>query len=260
MVAARRMQRAPAPPREATPSAGAFEPTSLTAEAPEPPPSEEPPHATEIEMPSLATEPAASAPEIASAVEAVPAPAPVEAAAAALAAEEPVTESPPEAPVASPTWTLLPVSMRAVDIDARGLRVQNRAGKTGHLTWPSVAGIAVARIGSPGATEPSGDELILDLLTAPKSNPEGEVVRCVRLTGTDLALPQLQAEPSPARKIQRLVATMLKATGATPYPSREDCLGLRGFPTFADLAQYETALVTCLRLTAPPPAGSGGER
>jgi hypothetical protein len=192
--------------------------------------------------------------------EAVPAPAPVEPAVAPLAVEEPATDLQPSAPVAPPTWTLLPVSMRAVDIDARGLRIQNRAGKTGHLAWPSVAGIAVARIGNPGATDPSGDELILDLLTAPKSNPEGEVVRCVRLTGSDLALPQLLSEPSPVRRIQRLVATMLKATGATPYPSREDCLGLRGFPTFADLEEYENALVTCLRLTAVSPAAErGGE-
>jgi hypothetical protein len=79
---------------------------------------------------------------------------------------------------------------------------------------------------------------------------DGNAVRCVRLSVADLALPQLQAEPSPVRGLQRLVATVLKAAGATAYPTRDDCLGARGFPAFPDLASYETALVACLRLTA----------
>jgi hypothetical protein len=138
--------------------------------------------------------------------------------------------------------------MRAVGIEARGLRLQNRAGKIGQLPWRSVVAVAVARIGGPAATEESVEGLILDLVMAPASTPGGEVVRCVRLGATDLAIPQLQAETSPVRGLKRLVATILKATGASPYPSREDCLGLRGFPVFADIAAYEAALLACLRL------------
>jgi hypothetical protein len=106
----------------------------------------------------------------------------------------------------------------------------------------------VARIDDPSRAEPRGDNLILDLLMAPKATPEGDVVRCVRLTDQDLAIPQLQGEPSAVRGFQRLVATVLKTTAATPYPSRDDCLGLRGFPTFPDVGAYEAALLACLRL------------
>mgnify|MGYP001576929660 CR=1 FL=1 len=140
--------------------------------------------------------------------------------------------------------------MRAVAIDARGLRLENRGGKVGQLPWQSIAGVSVARIGdSPGIDQPGG-QLVLDLLMAPTRMPEGNVVRCVRIAVADLAIPQLQAEPSPVRKLQRLVATILKATNATTYPSREDCLGLRGFPVFSDLGAYDTALLACLRLAA----------
>jgi hypothetical protein len=148
----------------------------------------------------------------------------------------------------APSWKLIPVAMRAVAIDARGLRLQNREGKTGHLPWQGITGVSVARIDDPSRAEPRGDNLILDLLMAPKATPEGDVVRCVRLTDQDLAIPQLQGEPSAVRGFQRLVATVLKTTGATPYPSRDDCLGLRGFPTFPDVGAYETALLACLRL------------
>jgi hypothetical protein len=85
---------------------------------------------------------------------------------------------------------------------------------------------------------------------APQSTAAGDVVRCVRLSATELAIPQLQAEASPVRGFQRLVATILKATSASPYPTREDCLGLRGFPMFPDREAYETALIACLRLAA----------
>jgi hypothetical protein len=139
--------------------------------------------------------------------------------------------------------------MRAVGIDARGLRLQSPDGKTGVLLWKTLAGVSMARIGDPGAGQP-GDGLLLDLLMATKATAAGDVVRCVRLSGGDLAIPQLQAESSPVRRFQRLVATILKTTGATAYPSREDCLGARGFPTFADLGAYETALVACLRRAA----------
>lgn len=154
------------------------------------------------------------------------------------------------APEPTPLWTLAPVSMRAVGIDTRGLRLQNRDGKTGLLSWGSLAGVSVVRIGDPGPPgQPDGD-VFLDLLMAPKATPDGAVVRCVRLTSTDLAIPQLDTEPSPVRRLQRVVATILKASHATPYPSREDCLGARGFPTFPDPGAYETALVACLRLAA----------
>jgi hypothetical protein len=128
--------------------------------------------------------------------------------------------------------------------------LQNRAGKSGQLPWQHIVGVSVARIADSMAAEQAGEQLILDLLMAPQSTPEGDVVRCVRLASEELALPQLQAEASPTRAFQRLVATILKATQATAYPSREDCLGARGFPTFSDLGAYETALLACLRLAA----------
>ena len=160
---------------------------------------------------------------------------------------EPAFDAQPEPP---PTLRLAPASMRAVGIETRGLRLQNRAGKIGQLPWQSVVAVAVARIGSPVPTEQSVEGLILDLVMAPASTPDGDVIRCVRLDATDLAIPQLQAEASPVRGFQRLVATILKASGASPYPTREDCLGLRGFPAFVDVGAYETALLACLRLAA----------
>jgi hypothetical protein len=165
--------------------------------------------------------------------------------------DTPAVEPPPDTlPEPAPTWQLIPVSMRAVGIDTRGLRLESRDGKAGLLLWETLAGISVARIGDPGTAGQPGDGVFLDLLMAPKATADGEVVRCVRLSVADLAIPQLQAEPSPVRRIQRLVATILKTTKATPYPSREDCLGARGFPTFSDLGAYETALLACLRLAA----------
>jgi membrane associated rhomboid family serine protease/tetratricopeptide (TPR) repeat protein len=148
----------------------------------------------------------------------------------------------------APTWRLSPVSLRAVGIDARGLRLENRDGKMGLLAWESVVGISVARIDDPGNPGQSGDGVFLDLLMAPKTTPDGKTVRCVRLTGAELSIPQLQTEPSSVRRFQRLVATVLKTSKATPYPSREDCLGARGFPTFSDLGAYENALLAYLRL------------
>jgi hypothetical protein len=65
---------------------------------------------------------------------------------------------------------------------------------------------------------------------------------------SDLAIPQLQSEPSPLRAFQRLVATILKATGATAHPSREACLGVQGFPAFPDLTAYEADLVPRLSI------------
>jgi hypothetical protein len=181
--------------------------------------------------------------------ESAPEPTPAEPAGGAQTFEAPTPEPAREEMVEpAPSWKLIPVAMRAVAIDARGLRLQNREGKTGHLPWQGITGVSVARIDDPSRAEALGENLILDLLMAPKATPEGDVVRCVRLTDQDLAIPQLQGEPSAVRGFQRLVATVLKTTGATPYPSRDDCLGLRGFPTFPDVGAYETALLACLRL------------
>ena len=58
-----------------------------------------------------------------------------------------------------------------------------------------------------------------------------------------MAIPQLQKEPSPLRAFQRLVATILKTTGATAHPSREACLGVPGFSAFPNLMAYEADLL-----------------
>jgi membrane associated rhomboid family serine protease len=233
-----------------SPATAEFEPTSLTVEPSEPSPPESfsppavptPSFEAESPVPALQEEPAPAAETASPAAE----PEPV-AAATEVLPSGPAADAIPAPP---PTWKLLPVSMRAVNIDARGLHLQNREGKAGHLPWQTIAGVSVARIGHPEANDQSADGLILDLLTSPRPMADGNAVRCVRLSVADLALPQLQAEPSPVRGLQRLVATVLKAAGATAYPTRDDCLGARGFPAFPDLASYETALVACLRLTA----------
>ena len=173
-----------------------------------------------------------------------------------MVAEEPSHSLPAEAPVpeaaaaevpAPPSHRpLLSVLMLAVGLDARGLQLQDRRGGTGLLPWTQVAGISVARIGNSDDTAQNADRLILDLLMAPKSTPAGPGVRCIRLSVKDLAIPQLQGEPSPLRAFQRFVATILKVTGAIPHPSREACLGLHGFPSFPDLVTYEADLVATL--------------
>ena len=246
LMAAARRDHPPAPPPAATPPASGFEPTSLTASVP--PVGEEPASSLDAETPVV---------EVASpgfivrhdfAPESAPDPTPAEPAGGAQTFEALTPELAREEMVEpAPSWRLTPVAMRAVAIDAHGLRLQNREGKTGHLPWQGITGVSVARIDDPSRAEPPGDTLILDLLMAPTATPEGDVVRCVRLTDQDLAIPQLQGEPSAVRGFQRLVATVLKTTGATPYPSRDDCLGLRGFPTFPDVGAYETALLACLR-------------
>ncbi|HSB70149.1 MAG TPA: rhomboid family intramembrane serine protease [Candidatus Methylomirabilis sp.] len=153
------------------------------------------------------------------------------------------------APAPQPTCALVPVPMRAVGIDARGLQLQGRSGGTGRLAWQQIAAVSVARIGAQDTAEPVVDSLVLDLLMPPKAASTGTVVRCVRLSMQDVAIPQLQAEPSPLRALQRLVATILKSAGAVPHPDRDACLGLRGFPAFPDLASYEADLVS--RLPTP---------
>jgi membrane associated rhomboid family serine protease len=155
--------------------------------------------------------------------------------------EEPVEPSPP----APPDRSLAPAPVRAVGIDARGLMLEDRQGRTGHLPWQKVTALSVASIGQPGAVGQDPDALILDLIPASDASPPDGQIRCLRLSLNDLAIPQLQSEP-PLRALQRLVATILKAAGATPHPDREACMGLQGFPAFPDLAAYEADLVTRL--------------
>lgn len=154
-------------------------------------------------------------------------------------AEQPATAPPPERKLVS-------IPMRAVGIDARGLHLQDRQGCTGLLSWKHVVGISVVSIGNSDGTAQVADSLILDLVMAPNSTSVGRGVRCIRLSIKDLAIPQLQGEPTPVRAFQRFVATILKVTGAAPHPSREACLGLHGFPSFPDLATYEAELVATL--------------
>jgi hypothetical protein len=112
------------------------------------------------------------------------------------------------------------------------------------LAWSKVIGLSVGAVGGPVSTDEDAARLVLDLLMAPNAHGDGAAIRCVRLTSTDLAIPQLQSEPSPLRAFQRLVATILKATNATPHPSRDACLGVGGFATFPDLAAYEADLAS----------------
>jgi membrane associated rhomboid family serine protease len=158
--------------------------------------------------------------------------------------EEPVVL----APAAMPVLSLAPVPARAVGIDARGLTLQDRRGGTGHLLWQKVTAVSVATIGQPQVADQAAETLILDLIMGSSLSPPDGRIRCIRLSINDLAIPQLQSEPSPLRAFQRLVATILKATGATAHPSREACLGLNGFPTFPDLAAYEADLVPRLSI------------
>ncbi|HEY7677517.1 MAG TPA: rhomboid family intramembrane serine protease [Candidatus Methylomirabilis sp.] len=180
-----------------------------------------------------------------------PAPAPV-----AIRADPPREAPPPSAPIPageagsiSPVpggRRLVPLPVRAVGIDARGLHLQDRGGKTGVLEWGRVAAVSVGRIGDPEAADPVPDPLILDLLMAPRSTPAGAEFRCARLALQDLAIPQLQGEPSPVRAFQRLVATVLKASGAAAHPSREACLTLQGLAVFPNLEEYEADVVARL--------------
>ena len=250
MAAARRAGDAAGERPEPAPAKAEFEPTSLTAQVSEPIPQESV-SSPEAATPSFEVESSPAVPQTEANPDAEAAPTPPEPAMTQQAVESPPPEPPSDVqPEPARAWTLAPASMRAVGIETRGLRLQNRAGKIGQLPWQSVVAVAVARIGGPAPSEQSVEGLILDLVMAPASTPDGDVVRCVRLGATDLAIPQLQAEASPVRGFQRLVATILKATGARPYPTREDCLGLRGFPVFPDLDAYETALIACLRLAA----------
>jgi hypothetical protein len=158
--------------------------------------------------------------------------------------EEPVVK----VPAATQALSLAPVPVRAVGIDARGLTLQDRRGGTGHLPWQKVTTVSVASIGQPEGADRVAETLVLDLILASNATPGGGRIRCLRLSMSDLAIPRLQAEPSPIRAFQRLVATILKATGATAHPSREACLGLRPFPSFPDLTAYEADLITHLSI------------
>jgi len=232
-----------APPSEEAPPQATWQEEPTPSASPEPPATGWGAITAQIEMPSAA-EPGLAEPQP------PPAPAPEPPADDPghgwISIEEPSMESPTETVILPVARTLAPTSMQAVGIDARGLRLKSRGGTAGVLQWPQIVGLSAARIEDPASTEQLGDNLVLDLLMAPESTPDGEVVRCVRLSAQDLAIPQLQNEPSPLRGFQRFVATALKASGATPHPSREECLGLKGFATFSDLAAYEAALLTRL--------------
>ena len=197
---------------------------------------------------SPAAEPTRATPQVSEAPPDVSSSPPVVESAPVLTPAEALTAQPPMNAIAPPPLPrkLAPTSMQAVGIDARGLRLKTRGGATGILPWQQIVGLSAARIGDPASTQQAGDQLVLDLLIAPESTPDGEIVRCVRLSAQDLAIPQLQNEPSPLRGFQRFVATALKASAAAPYPSRGDCLGARGFLTFPDLAAYESALLSQL--------------
>jgi hypothetical protein len=158
--------------------------------------------------------------------------------------EEPVAK----VPAAAQALSLAPVPVRAVGIDVRGLTLQDRRGRTGHVPWQKVTTVSVASIGQPGGEVQAAETLILDLILASNATPGNDRIRCLRLSMSDLAIPQLQAESSPIRAFQRFVATILKATGATAHPGREACLGLQGFPTFPHLAAYEADLITRLSI------------
>jgi len=164
--------------------------------------------------------------------------------------EPPIQDEAVAAPTSQPVRALLPVALRAVGIDAQALQLQDGRGGTGRLPWRQVSGVSVAKIGPAEASDQAADSLILDLVVAQKATSGG--VRCIRLSMQDLAIPQLQGEPSPLRAFQRLVATILKVSGATAHPNREACLGLHGFPAFPDLATYEADLAA--RLATPTPA------
>lgn len=177
-----------------------------------------------------------------------------EAAAPPASPDGPAPEEPRDAVLPSrPERRLVPTPMRAVGIDAQGLTLQDPGGRTGRLAWPQVAAVSAASLGelekADGGTIPL---LILDLLLAPPARLDGDGVRCIRLSSQDLAIPQLQGEPSSTRAFQRLAATILKVTGAAPYPSREACLGLPEFPSFSDVAAYEAALVAQLPMPPQP--------
>ncbi len=149
-------------------------------------------------------------------------------------------------PAPPPRCSLVAVSMRAVGLDARGLQLQAHSGGTGRLAWQHVAVVSAACIGAPETPDMLADHLVLDLLMAPTSTAAGLTVHGVRLTWKDLAIPQIEGITPAVLAFQRLVATILKASGAAPYPSREACLGLQGFPTFPDPAAYEADLLAFL--------------
>jgi membrane associated rhomboid family serine protease len=146
---------------------------------------------------------------------------------------------------AGPCLRLAPAAASVVAIDKGGVTLADHAGGTAHLPWQEITAVSVASVGQPPDAPEPADFLVLDLVLGP-ATAGGGPVRCVRLTPSGLRLPQLQDEPSPVRGFQRLVATILKVTGATPVPSREGCLGSPAFPAFDTLAAYEAELAARL--------------
>jgi len=161
-----------------------------------------------------------------------------------MPAHETVQATPPPERPPAPTLTTVPAG--ALGVDAKGITLQDGSGKMHRVAWSQVTGVSVGAVGGPVATDADTPRLVLDLLTTPNSHPDSSRVHCIRLTMKDLSIPQLKSETSSLRAFQRLVATVLKLTGATPYPGRDACLGVPGFPTYADLAAYETDLLSRL--------------
>ncbi len=166
-----------------------------------------------------------------------------------MPALEAVQAAPP--PPMAPAAILKPVPAGASSVDAKGITLHDGAGKTRRLAWSQVTGVSVGAVGGPVANDADTPRLVLDLLTGPNSHPDAGQVPCIRLTMKDLSIPQLKSETSSLRAFQRLVATILKLTGATPYPGRDACLGVAGFPSHPDLAAYETDLLSRLPPDSP---------
>ena len=169
----------------------------------------------------------------------------------AAAMPPPVPEPPAPAPVVpepppQPAKTLGAVPVKATGMDTTGLRVLDRKGRAGHLPWKQITAVSVARIEDPTDDQPA--EVILDLVLAVKSDLGTDVIPTLRLTPRDIAVPQIPPE-SGLRGFQQFVATILKASSAKPYPTAEECLAVKGFAVYSNLAAYTAALVA--RLSEP---------
>ncbi len=160
--------------------------------------------------------------------------------------ETPAVPPPLPEPPPKPTKSLGPVAVKATAMDTSGLRVVDRKGRAGHLPWKQITAVSVGRIEDPADDQPV--EVILDLVLAVKSDLGAEVIPTLRLNPRDIAVPQIPPD-SGLRGFQQFVATILKASGAKPYPTAEECLAVKGFAVYPDLASYAAALAA--RLSEP---------
>ncbi len=160
---------------------------------------------------------------------------------------EPVsTEPAAPAPLKPSPARLVAVPVRAVGIDARGISLEDRHGRSGRLEWRGVKAVSVGKVAGMAAGDAAAESLLLDLVLTARTTPAGAEFRCARIAVQDIALPQLQNEPSPTRAFQRLVATILKATGAVAYPGRDVCVTLKDLPVAPHLGAYEADLLARL--------------